>query len=325
MKKTIFILATMCAMQSQAQKLETPIGVGNDTGGANNTGNVPCLVIAPNADQSQALKICDKQNISVTAFGNAGLSGNEITVPQSNLKETHTTWLEFSIIQAGTMAFTIRPNNIYDDIDFVLYKRNTKNTLDLVRAATNGPMLGSGAPVFLHGNDTGLRIGDPDLEFTNDGAGKTDPNSNNDGYVSSINATIGETYILGVNNFSNCSGFTLAWSGSFQVKSCMQGSGAVGRADDTKDISISEAYPNPSDDHVKLDIYLPTDKTSTTLETTPIILMDVLGNTLMTQKMNLQKGDKQITFDTKLLSPGLYHLQVIIDDQHYIRKFVVQK
>jgi Secretion system C-terminal sorting domain len=326
MKKALILFSTLFALHLQAQKETTKILITDGNGDNTATtasSSTPCLSESPNSDKATPINVCDKSPINIFAFGNAGKSTSEIMLPNSALKETHTTWLQYSIAKAGAMTFSIIPNSLYDDIDFVLYKQLPNLRWEIIRAATNGPMLGGEKPIFYKGNTTGMEVGDPD-QFTNDGAGKAaTENSDNDGFTTAVNVAVGEKYLLAINNFADCNGFRLAWTGTFSIQPCPIGVNIGNKVQKTIDVNVSEAFPNPSNEYINLDIFIANDD-ATTKEPTDIYLIDILGRIQSTQKLSPQKGESRITFDTQHLSPGMYHIQTNIKGERYIRKFVIQ-
>ena len=320
---TLILLATTFC--SQAQKGGDTIipngGVPTDDG-TKTTTETPCQAAYPNADQSTAIKLCNTNAYVCTALGNKGTAANEIAVQSSNLVETHTTWLQFTADQASSMTFTIKPSSPNDDIDFVLYKKNTLNRWDIVRAATNGPMMGGQKPAFYQSNLTGMQKGDTDF-FTADG-GILKSNSDNDGFVAALNTSAGDEFLLGINNFYACNGFRLDWNGNFTIKPCPIGTNISSKVAANIGVTLSDVYPNPSDNLINLDLDITTQPNERTT-TSDAIVTDILGRPLAHTTVEPQNGQQRISFDTVTFAPGTYQVQIIINGLPYVRKFIVER
>ena len=81
------------------------------------------------ADCGTAMSICKKQNYSIDRVGGEGADRAEADFTACFMNgenygqaEENSTWIKFEITKPGSLAFTIRPRNPEDDIDFVVFK-----------------------------------------------------------------------------------------------------------------------------------------------------------------------------------------------------------
>jgi|GEM_PF-880104 len=80
--------------------------------------------------------------------------------------------------------------------------------------------------------------------------------------------------------------------------------------------TVSEAYPNPTESNVYIDIYTPS---ATTVNTD---LFNALGQKLNTDIVNLNEGNNQLNISTKHLSGGNYYISVKTDKGTYTKKII---
>ena len=128
--------------------------------------------------------------------------------------EKNSTWISFGINQPGDLRFTIKPDSLDDDYDFVLFQiPATGGCKDktIVRCMAAGDSKGSKSPCM---GPTGLR--DKEKDLTED-AGCSDRGDNN--WLKPAAVKTGERYVLLVSNISNPrNGFTIRFTGDFTFK-----------------------------------------------------------------------------------------------------------
>ncbi|BDS12897.1 T9SS type B sorting domain-containing protein [Aureispira anguillae] len=190
-------------------------------GNFNNTGtfqicaqnyNAPAL---PGSDCNTASVLCDKSSFvvqSVVGAGNdpdeaassclGGLGGNS---------ESNSTWFKWTCDQAGSLSFTLTPNNPSDDLDFVLYELpngiNNCAGKNILRCMAAGESLNN-YPSPCHG-PTGLNFTATDVTETSGCA------LGQDNWLSAVNLIAGRSYALVVNNFSATgNGFQMDFGGT---------------------------------------------------------------------------------------------------------------
>lgn len=155
-------------------------------------------------DCVDAITICGNTNISTNVSGFGIQELDKATSLCAN-EELNSLWLSVNIAVSGKLAFTIRPDNsdIEVDYDFYIFGPNNGcgNFADPIRCSTTNPF-----QAFLNDNLTGLRDSETDQ---NEGPG---PDGN--GYVSSIDVTVGEQYYIMVDRPLGTGGFNLEWTGS---------------------------------------------------------------------------------------------------------------
>ncbi|MGB1309080.1 MAG: hypothetical protein ACPG6B_09230, partial [Oceanihabitans sp.] len=113
--------------------------------------------------------------------------------------ESQSVWLSITIATAGSLEFTLTPNNGTDDYDWAIYGPN-------VTCANFGNAIRCSSTMFLGDGTTGLGNGTTD---TTEGPGT------GDGFLAPLNVAVGEEYFIFINNWSSSSsGFDLTFGGS---------------------------------------------------------------------------------------------------------------
>lgn len=162
-------------------------------------------VPVPESDCPDAVTLCDKSPFFVEFLGNQGNIPNEIT--SSCLSgESSSAWYQWTCDQAGTLEFTLTPNDFVDpsiesdDLDFVVYRMSALDDcsdLQELRCMASGENLGQPFSSWSQcSGPTGLLEGDGDVSE----APGCQPGNNN--FVEAINMVPGESYMLVINNFS---------------------------------------------------------------------------------------------------------------------------
>ena len=193
-------------------------------GASDNTGSFQlCLQnftssVHPGQDCNTSAYLCNKNTITQVAL--VGWSRDSAQVANScmdymftnsTFQPNNAVWYTFTIAKAGTLTFSIAPNNNLDDIDFGLYNLTAGDcsTLKVVRCSASRCYNDSGVV-----GATGLNMASID---TVEGAGCGAQNQDN--WVKYLNVKLGESYSLLINNCSDTlpgtdNGFTLSFGGS---------------------------------------------------------------------------------------------------------------
>ncbi|WP_439697099.1 gliding motility-associated C-terminal domain-containing protein [Mucilaginibacter sp. AW1-7] len=174
-------------------------------------------VLKAGQDCATASYLCSTQTISQSNVSGAGTNSNEAAGTCLNAdgltSESNSVWYKWQAANSGTLVFTITPNSIHDDIDWVLFDLGTTGDCANVKAA-NAIRCKAGYGVDnidCPGDSiyfkTGLDFRETDLSEP-PGCGK-----GQNGKVKFITMLAGHVYGLLVNNFSSGNnGFTLSFT-----------------------------------------------------------------------------------------------------------------
>lgn len=168
---------------------------------------------APESDCVDGVILCNKDEFFVEKIEGVGNDNNEVsgTCIQEELASV---WYRWTCKDAGSLSFTITPNNKPDDIDFAVYELTAGldgcGSKRPLRCMASGETIGSSAdfnsPCF---GATGLSLTSTDLQ--------EDPGCQpgNDNFVKFLDMEAGVSYALVINNFSQSgSGFNISWGGT---------------------------------------------------------------------------------------------------------------
>lgn len=170
----------------------------------------------PKSDCPQASVLCDKSPFVVQSVTGAG---NNITELNDALcfsngapgnYESNSTWFTWICDQSGSLTFTLTPQSIVDDLDFVLYR--LPNGVGNCQGKQVVRCMASGEFNYLSPcmGPTGLRAGETDIS---EDAGCTDAGDN--AWLAPFDMIAGEAYALCVNNFTTSgNGFSVQFGGS---------------------------------------------------------------------------------------------------------------
>ncbi len=158
-------------------------------------------------DCVNSIIVCGNTNLELNSNG---IGANDFAPTGSNspacfvTPESQSLWLRVTIVQSGTLAFTITPESSSpdEDYDFAVYGPNvTCTTLgNSIRCSSTHPPSAQ-VPTL-----TGLRDSETDLS--------EGPGILGNGFVRSIDALAGEEYIILVDNFSQNGGFDIEFTGT---------------------------------------------------------------------------------------------------------------
>ena len=85
--------------------------------------------------------------------------------------------------------------------------------------------------------------------------------------------------------------------------------------------NVGQAFPNPTDQLINLDLNLP--DLMLPKNTCEVNIVDVLGRVMDSRKIEYKKGVERLTFDVSSFPRGIYQIIIPINEEIFIRKFVV--
>jgi len=150
----------------------------------------PFLTKAQNSN-CPAYPLCNTSNFSYVP-SNAGTAEINATNQGCLSTEHRSVWLQVTIATSGVLVFRVNPSVNGDDFDFAVWQTSSC-------PPTTAPIRCSFAA---GGGNTGIGNGATDNSETAFG----------DKWVAPLNVTVGQVYIIMIDNFSVNSGFTLNWN-----------------------------------------------------------------------------------------------------------------
>ncbi|WP_412561348.1 T9SS type B sorting domain-containing protein [Winogradskyella sp. MIT101101] len=154
-------------------------------------------------DCVNAVTVCGNSSFSldVSGIGMQELTGSNTCSSQEN----NSIWLEVTIANSGTLAFTLTPGStdINEDYDFFLFGPDVScgNIGQAIRCSTTNP-----AAANQGNNLTGMNATSAE---TSEG-----PGANGDSFVGDLDVLAGETYFLVIDRPIGNSPFSLDWTGT---------------------------------------------------------------------------------------------------------------
>ena len=188
--------------------------------------SIPYFSFSQYEDAIDPFPVCGNGEISFDGISGTGSILEEF--PTSSfcpLDQNATKWLKIKILEAGTLAFVINPNNSEDDYDFGLFgpNPNPNNLSRPIRSSYARPD---------RTNRTGLKI----VSTFNESC----ENSDGDQFVDHIEVTKGQEYLILVDNFSARAGsvepFQLMWRGTAELDCSI----VVGNLGDDQEVCIGD-------------------------------------------------------------------------------------
>ncbi|QLJ56652.1 hypothetical protein HPC70_03610 [Flavobacterium psychrophilum] len=155
-------------------------------------------------DCTDALTACG--NNSYTDLYITGSGVNEISNANTcDGNETNSLWIKVNIRTAGTLGFTLTPQNTNLNVDFDFYifgpTATCGNLGNAIRCSTTNP-----AAVNATNNTTGMNGTETD---TSEG-----PGANGNSFIKWLDVQIGETYYIVIDRFDGNSNFSINWTGT---------------------------------------------------------------------------------------------------------------
>jgi hypothetical protein len=258
----------------------------------------------------------------IEQFNGPGLI-EALNIPNSKIKETNSAWLRMQIDPAGAGNLTFKISSLSlsnDDIDFVLYQK-VGNNYEFKRYSMIGQTINKQGSGYCNNDlSTGFNIAET-VPIKGDGC-----QNGVNGFVANIPVVNNAIYYLFVNNYYNCRGVKIDFTGSTcklipcstTIPNTISSNGSSNNATN-KSIQVGDVYPNPTENAAFLNIFA--DKTSAG-STTNIILTDMLGRALATFPTTILEGSQELSFPTENLPRGYYNLNLTINNEHYIRRFL---
>lgn len=174
-------------------------------------------VLKAGQDCATASFLCSTQTISQNNVTGAGLNNNEgkgtCLDAGGQATESNSVWYKWQAANNGTLVFTITPNSIHDDIDWVLFDLGTSgdcsnvNPANAIRCKAGYGVDNVDCPTDTVYYKTGLDFSEKDLSEPA-GCGK-----GQNGKVKFVASQQGHYYGLLINNFSSGNnGFTLSFT-----------------------------------------------------------------------------------------------------------------
>ena len=185
----------------------------------------------PSSDCPKGSVLCDKSSFSIKSVTGAGSNTREMedaacfftdgisSTPQTSTIETNSTWFRWTAATTGSLAFTLTPLVISDDIDFIVYE--LPNGIDDCAGKKVLRCMASGDETQPNANPdarnrrcwgaTGLSLtANDDSEPV--GCRNGVPHDN---YVRALDMVAGKSYALAINNYTiNGNGFNVEFGGS---------------------------------------------------------------------------------------------------------------
>ncbi len=159
--------------------------------------------------------LCDKSPFTVQSVVGSGSLTNELGTSTCQQVEYASTWYKWICKDAGTLTFTLTPNNPDDDLDFMVFElpgglADCNNKIEL-RCMASGENVGQPLANWVACTGaTGLNTSNTDVTEMPGCATGTDDN-----FLAALNMQVGATYALMVNNFSNSgNGFSISFGGT---------------------------------------------------------------------------------------------------------------
>jgi len=263
----------------------------------------------PYGDCFSPLFICDKQTIHIGGFAGAGSDNTELNGATCFLNgipgniESNSCWIRFSAAQSGILFFTITPDTIGDDIDFVLFQLGNDGTCQqkqVLRCMAAGMSSGVDSSPCL--GPTGLMPGETD---TTEDAGCTDLDDNN--FLAPVYLSAGTAYALCIQNFSSLNGLRVEFCGT-ALLGCETDTCAALSAVHTPvraSYRLHKLFPNPVfNSRIMLDMET---EEAGVMEFTCI---NVLGQRVRAMQRFIPDGRSMQEFPLDHLQAGAYWLQV---------------
>ena len=168
----------------------------------------------PQSDCVDGVILCDKSSFTVNNLIGAGDDTNEIESGNCIQEEFSSVWYRWTCDEAGSLSFTLTPNNPVDDLDFAVYE--LPGGIDdcagkrVLRCMASGENISAPLSDWERcSGQTGLRAGDPDREE------QPGCQSGDNNFAQDFQMESGRAYALVVNNFTDTgNGFGIVWGGT---------------------------------------------------------------------------------------------------------------
>lgn len=168
----------------------------------------------PNSDCPTGVILCDKSSFNVEALAGFGLIDEDLGADPCLSTESSSVWYKWTCKDAGTLTFTLTPNNPTDDLDFVVYElpNGVYDCTDKItlRCMASGENVGQPFPNWEPcTGPTGLNLASTDTEEL------PGCQAGDDNFIAALDMEVGKSYALIINNFSNTgNGFSITFGGT---------------------------------------------------------------------------------------------------------------
>lgn len=220
----------------------------------------------------------------------------------SAFKETNSLWLSFSIFEGGSLLFDIVPDNLEEDVDFIVFKYS-EDSLKAVRCMASGRNLGQKNSDVLCSGNTGLSLLSTDLN-ENFGCDNKDDN-----YLKFIAANSGDKYLLFINNYSSGGGLTINFNGECKLNPVEN---SISKIDGI------EIYPNPTQSLINISY----ESKRNSREILQVI--DYSGNIVLEKELFSEDGGNNLILSVSDLLSGHYVIRIKNNERILIGQFVKQ-
>ncbi|MEM9546237.1 MAG: T9SS type A sorting domain-containing protein [Bacteroidota bacterium] len=251
------------------------------------------------SDCKEAYTLCKLGDYHFSNIQGIG-SDDDLHLERSQITETNSIWLQFTVEQAGDLEFVLVPDNQEDDIDFVLYEGDKCHSKTPLRVMTSGQIFGDAEFQECVGH-TGLRFNSTD---TKEGDGCFDADDN---FLKPATLQSGNRYYLFVNNFDSAKGFSILLSsdnGLTLKDNCKN---------DLSEVDIN-AYPIPAMELLTI--------SSETQFNAPvaIIIFDASGKVAFKNTYKNMIAPKQI--DVSNFPSGEYYIRMVSDGYKGLKSII---
>lgn len=217
-------------------------------------------------------------------------------------------WFSWKSTHDGEIELLIRPHNINDDIDFVIFEKEINApTLHEIRCSAAGPVLNKPKRSFNCSGETGI---DRNNKGISHAKGCSSGESN---FLQSVSVEKNKEYFFHILNFGSASGFDITLFTSIPAEESEPESGA--------DHSLTwHIYPNPAGQSVFIDFSGNTLKEGDHVE--HLYITNNLGNIILYLSGDELNQDNKTEIQTQALAPGLYHIVLQNNKEITTKKFV---
>ncbi len=248
-------------------------------------------------DCSNPYPICDLKSYHFDGMSGQGDFQDELPelrcISNQKFKETNSKWLSFAVDDSGTLVFNIEAMQEGDDIDFILFKKDSDCAdLEEVRCMTSGKdMINKRNTSTNCMGNTGLSYNSLD-DFEKSGCKYSDDN-----FLKFLSVSQGENYVLLVNNYDSESGFSVSFNGDCKLR----------EADNCilKDLNLNivNLFPNPTSKSLVTEI-------NSISESFTLQILDTTGKIIKEEKGRCELGLQSLNVDVSHLPSGMYILRV---------------
>ncbi len=271
-----------------------------------------------------AFAVCSHETI---VFDELAISGEAAGVGvtscyRQDFPETHSAWIKWQVASAGKLGFTIVPLDEHDDLDFVLYRLpggwDECGGKEEVRCMASGKNFGeedrrSSEPCT---GATGLSL------WAVDRTEMPGCREGDDNFLSAVDATAGETYVLFVNNYLSANGFMLEFTGDATFSQAPAPCATSGEEDRAvlngildEGLTIGDLYPNPAGTTVTAVIE------SGRAYDGQAEIIDLRGRVLKIRPVGIVPGAQPVSIPVDELHTGVYFLKIRLGDNLHVARF----